>query len=97
MNARPKTMPVAAVAHPGPATARQRVLDEEWNQEMTRLLREAAELREGRDRERSSEDDLLARHESASLLALIRSHGRPKAKHHVLRPRASRPPNASPS
>ncbi len=57
---------------------------------MTEILRKAADVREKRERERSSEDDLSARREAAALLVLIRSHGRPKARHYL--PTASRLP-----
>jgi hypothetical protein len=60
-------------------------LDDRWDQQMTHLLREAAEVREGRDRARSSEDDLLARREATAIRDLIRSHARPRAKHYDLR------------
>lgn len=65
---------------------RRSALDDRWDQQMTHLLREAAEVREGRDRSRSSEDDLLARREATAIRDLIRSHSRPRAKHYDLRP-----------
>ena len=49
---------------------------------MTDILRKAADVREKRERDRSSEDDLSARREAAALLVLIRSQGRPKARHY---------------
>lgn len=55
---------------------RHRALDDQRNSEMTRLLREAAEIREGRERARSAEDALLARREAAAFLDVIRSHAR---------------------
>jgi len=42
-----------------------------WNEEMTRILREAAETRAQLDRTRSTEDNRLARQQSEACLALI--------------------------
>jgi len=60
---------------------------------MTDLLREAADLRAGRDRTRAIEDDALARHESAELLGAIAAHGRPTTKHYISHPIASGRPD----
>ena len=72
------------------ATPGREALDGAWDVEMTRLLREAAEIREERDRARLSEDSLLARRETAALLDAIRTRGRPRVKHYILRPSARR-------
>lgn len=42
-----------------------------WNLQMNRLLREAAEVRENRERLRQEEDDTLARQQNATLLEMI--------------------------
>jgi hypothetical protein len=73
-----------------PATPGREALDGAWDIEMTRLLREAAEIREERDRARLSEDTLLARSETDALLGAIRTRGRPRVKHYILRPSAGR-------
>jgi hypothetical protein len=73
-----------------PATPHRQHLDSAWDVEMTRLLREAAEIREERDRARQSEDTLLARRETAALMSAIRTRGRPREKRYVLRPSAGR-------
>jgi hypothetical protein len=77
-----------------PATSRRQHLDSAWDIEMTRLLREAAEIREERDRARQSEDTLLARGETAALMSAIRTRGQPREKRYVLRPSAGRPRGA---
>ncbi len=59
---------------------------------MTRVLREAAEVREERERARSSEDELLAQRETAALVDLIQARGRPRANEHISRPAAGRSP-----
>lgn len=79
----------AAVRARGATPGRQ-ALDDAWDVEMTRLLREAAEIREERDRARLSEDTLLARRETDALLGAIRDRGRPRVKHYILRPSAGR-------
>jgi hypothetical protein len=56
-----------------------RPLDDPWSLEMTRLLRQAAEVREERDHARTSEDAASARNENEALHALIRTGGRSKA------------------
>ncbi len=70
-------MPAAALVHRLPTTERHPALDDRWNQQMTRLLREAAEVRDERERARSSEDELLAQREVTALPDLIRTHGAP--------------------
>ena len=58
---------------PGAQGAQPRTPDERWNRQVSRLMHEAAEEREQRERARATEDDLLARREAAALLALIRA------------------------
>ncbi|HYM84321.1 MAG TPA: hypothetical protein VEY67_09245 [Candidatus Dormibacteraeota bacterium] len=74
-----------------PTTLALRELDSAWDAEMTGLLREAAEIREARDRARLIEDTSLAQRETAALLAAIRSRGRPRAEPSVLGRAARRP------
>lgn len=71
--------PSTAPLHGAPVTGRSQPLGDRWDQEMTRLLREAAEVREQRARVRAEEDDRSSRRESAALLELVRAHGRPRA------------------
>lgn len=72
-----------------PLRAQQRI-DDRWNQQMTSLLREAADLRAARDRTRATEDDVLARRESSALLGAIAAHGRPTTRHYISHPIAKR-------
>ena len=65
---------------PGAQGAQPRTPDERWNRQVSRLMHEAAEEREQRERARATEDDLLARREAAALLALIRARARPDAR-----------------
>ena len=53
------------------AQPEQRAPDVLWNLQMNRLLREAAEVRETRERVRQEEDESLARQQSATLLEMI--------------------------
>jgi len=69
--------------------------DRAWDELITRLIREAAEVREERERARMSEDALLARREAAALMEAIRAHGRPRVKHYVSRPSSRRAPGSS--
>lgn len=64
--------------------------DEAWDVQMTRLLREAAEIREERDRTREAEDTLLSQRETAALLAAIRTRGRSREKRYIMAPSARR-------
>ncbi|MEW6226270.1 MAG: hypothetical protein AB1627_16740 [Chloroflexota bacterium] len=73
---------------PDPTGAEPRTPDERWNRQVSRLMHEAAEERERRERARATEDDLLARREAAALLALIRARVRPDAR--AAEPRQSR-------
>ena len=68
----------------------KRLVDDPWNNAMTRLLREAAEVREANERARSIQDGLAARQEADALLELIRAHPRPAAQHDVSRPTVRR-------
>jgi hypothetical protein len=77
MNPGPAVMPATAHVHPLPAAERQRSRDDRWDQQLTRLLRVAAEARERRDRAHAIEDDRSARREAAAMLELIRAHDRP--------------------
>jgi hypothetical protein len=61
----------------------------------TGLLREAAEVRDERERARMIRDVLLARREARALLDPIRTHGRPKVKHYVTHSAARRAPPAA--
>lgn len=79
MNPQPTTTPAAPLARRPTAAERQRSHDERWNQQMTRLMREAADVRERRERTRASEDDRSARREAAAMLELIRTYDRPHA------------------
>ena len=70
--------------------APHQTLDDRLNVQMTRLLREAAQVREVRERARSSADGHLARREATALLHAIRTRGQPKTKHDIpRRPRRS--------
>ncbi len=80
---RPAKAPAQAHAHSRHLNRRHRSIDDRWNEEMTRVLREAAEGREERDRTRLSEDERSTRRESAALLDLIRTQDRPTAREHV--------------
>ncbi len=62
--------PGARLASAGPT----RIVDDRWNEQMQRVLREAADTRTVRDRARSLEDLRTARRESAALMALIDGH-----------------------
>lgn len=57
--------------------------DDRWDQQMSRILRDAAEVREERERARLNADDLSARREASALMLLIASRDRPKAGHHA--------------
>ncbi|OGO55226.1 MAG: hypothetical protein A2V85_09635 [Chloroflexi bacterium RBG_16_72_14] len=59
---------------------RHRTPDERWNQQVSRVMHEAAEEREQRERARATEDDLHARREAAALMALIRARVRPDGR-----------------
>lgn len=74
------------------ATPRHVVRDGAWDELITRLIREAAEVREERERARVTEDALLARREATALIEAIRDHGRPRVKHYVSRPSSRRAP-----
>lgn len=74
------------------ATRRHQPVDSAWDAEMTRLLREAAEIREEREHARAAQDARSARAEATALLAAIRAHGRPHVKHYVTRPSARHAP-----
>lgn len=80
-DARSATAPVQGP----PATPRHQTLDGRWDAQMTRVLREAAEVREERQRARANEDVSSAQHEAAALLCAIRARGRPNLKHYVSR------------
>jgi hypothetical protein len=95
MNPRLEAMPAGTHVPRRPSTERNRALDDQRNEEMTRLLREAAEIREGRERARSIEDSLLARREATAFLDVIRDHGRPKAQHDASRPRSGDSPRSA--
>ncbi len=57
-----------------------RPIDHRWNEQMTGILRRAAEVREARERARSS-DDLHARErETAALMALIQGRAASRAE-----------------
>lgn len=74
-----RVRPATAPVHGGPAAGRHHQLDHRWDQEMTRLLREAAEVREQRERARAEEDGRASRREAAALLDLVRTHDRSRA------------------
>jgi hypothetical protein len=77
------------------ATRRPQAVDGAWDAEMTRLLREAAEIREERERARLDQDARSARAEATALLEAIRAHGRPSVKHYVTRPSSPRVPSSA--
>jgi hypothetical protein len=58
-------------AGPGAGPSRNRSASGGWNERMTRILREAAEVRDQLERARSTENDRLAKDESEACLALI--------------------------
>jgi hypothetical protein len=72
-----------SVPRPDPAAtqvglaARHPTSDERWSQQVSRLMHEAAEEREQRERARATEDDLHTRREAAGLMALVRARVRP--------------------
>lgn len=74
-----RVRPATAPVHGAPPAGRRHPLDHRWDQEMTRLLRQAAEVREQREHARADEDDHSSRREAAALLELVRAHGRPGA------------------
>ena len=78
MNTRPDASPAAASVHPRPVTEQQR-LDDRFARQMTRLMRDAAHVREHRERARASEDERTTRREAAAMLELIRAHDLPRA------------------
>lgn len=82
MTLRGPSIPPAAPPRRRPANELPQAVADRRNQQMTDILRKAADVREKRERDRSSEDDLSARREAAALLVLIRSHARPKARHY---------------
>ena len=54
------------------STATRRASDpDRWNERITRVLREAAEVRDELERARSAEDIRLARQESEACLAIV--------------------------
>jgi hypothetical protein len=77
MDPRLTAMPAANDVDRRPATERHPRRDDRWARQMTRLLREAAEARDKRERARASQDESEARRESAAIMALILAHGRP--------------------
>lgn len=92
MNPRPRAIPGGGLAHRRPTAVRHQAPSDQWNQQMTRVLREAAEVREERERARSSEDELLAQRETAALMDLIQGRGRPRTSEHISRPAAGGSP-----
>jgi hypothetical protein len=86
MTSTPKVTSTAMAPRPEGAAvpvrndARLRTPDEQWNQQVSRLMHEAAEEREHRERARATEDDLHARREAAALMALIRARVRPDGR-----------------
>lgn len=70
-SARPQTVARRRPETTQPARAEQQAPDVLWNLQMNRLLREAAEIRETRERLRQEEDESLARQQNATLLEMI--------------------------
>jgi hypothetical protein len=70
----------AAPSTGGGAANPTRVIDDRWNEQMTGVLRRAAEVRESRERARSSEDERAARRETEALLAMIQGHAETGAR-----------------
>jgi hypothetical protein len=79
MNMRGKPIPPPRANRRPPNEAPQAVADRR-NQQVTDILRRAAEARDKRDRDRSTQDDLANKREAAALLAIIDSHARPEAQ-----------------
>jgi hypothetical protein len=77
MSPRPNTGTRAAALSDGRAANPTRVIDDRWNEQMTGVLRRAAEVRESRERARSTEDERAARRETEALLAMIQGHAQP--------------------
>lgn len=59
-----------------PSTERRAADQDRFNNEMTLILREAADERTNRERVRSGEDERRARDETSAMDALIQSRGR---------------------
>ncbi len=78
MNPRPEALPTRTRVNRRPAADRPSTLDDRWDLQMSRLLRDAANAREQRDRTRAGEDDRTSRREAAALLQLVQAHDRPK-------------------
>ena len=78
MNTGPDASPAAASVHHGSVTEQQR-LDDRLARQLTRLMRDAAHVREHRERARASEDERTTRREAAAMLELIRAHDLPRA------------------
>jgi hypothetical protein len=79
MNMRGKPIPPPRANRRPPNEAPQAVADRR-NQQVTDILRRAAEARDKRDLDRSIEDDLSIKREAAALLAVVDSHAQPEAQ-----------------
>ena len=74
------TLQAASVRRRGAAPQPRRASDDPWSLEVSRLMHEAAEERERRDRARAVEDESAARHDGAALMAMIRARVQPSTR-----------------
>ncbi len=85
----------ATASSPGGAANPKRPIDDRWNEQMTSVLRRAAEVRESRERARSSEDQKSARRETEALLAMIQGKAAPRGSGSASNPAPRTPPSSS--
>jgi 16S rRNA C1402 N4-methylase RsmH len=79
MSPRPNARHSATEDGTGAGGNPKRAIDDRWNEQMTGVLRRAAEVRQARELARASDDERSARRETDALLALIERQATPRA------------------